>query len=128
MTHDHGQQQWIVGAVETDTYKKRFDIIPVRNQYNLEIFVNNHIEPGTIIVSDGWSGYRFLDDANMSVWEHKVFNHGAGNFGRGQYSISHIEHTWNHIKQEIMQIYGSLPNQNFVYFLREAEFVKIFLN
>ena len=71
MTHDHGQQQWIVGAVETDTYKKRFDIIPVRNQSNLEIFVKNHIEPGTIIVSDGWSGYRFLDNADTSVWEHK---------------------------------------------------------
>ena len=122
MTHDHGQLQWIVGAVETDTYKKRFDIIPVRNQSNLEIFVKNHIEPGTIIVSDGWSGYRFLDNADTSVWEHKVFNHGAGNFGLGQYSTSHIEHTWNHIKQEIRQIYGSIPNQNFVYFLREAEF------
>ena len=33
-----------------------------------------------------------------------------------------ILNTWNHIKQEIRQIYGSIPNQNFVYFLREAEF------
>ena len=88
----------------------------------MEIFVKDHIEPGTIIISDGWSGYRILDNAQTSVYEHKVFNHVTGNFDRGQYSISHIEHTWNHIKQEIRQIYGSILNQNFVYFLREAEF------
>ena len=104
MTHDLGQQQWIVGAVETDTYKKRFDIIIVRNQSNLEIFVKNHIEPGIKIVSDGWSGYRFLDNEDTSVLEHKLFNHGGGNFSRGQYSAIHIEHSCNHIKQEIRQI------------------------
>ena len=37
MTHDHVLQQWIVRSVETDTYKKIFDIIPVRIQANLEI-------------------------------------------------------------------------------------------
>ena len=71
--------------IETETYKIRFDIIPVRNQSNFEIFVKNHIEPGTIIVSDGWSAYKFLDNTDMSLLEHKVFNHGVGNFGRGHF-------------------------------------------
>ena len=121
MTHEHGIQQWVVGAIETDTYRLRIDIIPERNQNNLKIFVNNHIVPGTTIVTDGWAGYRFLDNDDTSVREHQIHNHGAGDFGTDQYSTSHIEHTWNNIKQEIKVIYGSLPNQNFIYFLREAE-------
>ena len=52
MKHDHRVQQWVVDVVDTETYKMRFDIILIRNQANLEIFVNNHIEPGTLIVTD----------------------------------------------------------------------------
>ena len=99
MTHEHGAQQWVVGEVETDTYKKRFDIIPIRNQENLKIFVKNHIEPGTIIVADGWSGYRFLDNDETSVWENKVFNHGREILG------------WVYIAQVILNIYGIISNR-----------------
>ena len=55
------------------------------------------------------------------MWDHQIHNHGAGDFGIGQYNASHIEHIWNNIKKEIKVIYGSLPNQNFIYFLQEAE-------
>ena len=93
MMHENGKQQWVVGAVETSSYKMRFDIIEERNMQNLEIFCNNHIEPGTLVVTDGWSSYRFLDNPYSSVWEHEIHNHGAGDFGYGERSTSHIEHT-----------------------------------
>ena len=112
----------MVGPFETDTYKIRLDILPIRNSNNLSIFVKNHILLDTVIVTDGWSGYSFLDDQENSVWEHEVHHHRAGDFGYGSHSTSHIEHTWNSLKQEIKLIYGSLHNTNFVYFLREAEF------
>ena len=100
----------------------RFDIIEERNMQNLEIFCKNHIEPGTLVVTDGWSGYRFLDNPDSSVWEHDIHNHGAGDFGFGERSTSHIEHTWNNIKQEIKIIYGSVPHKNIIYFFQEAKF------
>jgi hypothetical protein len=103
--------------------KMRFDIIPIRNQANLEIFVNNHIEPGTLIVTDGWKRYRFLDNNNTSVWEHKLYIHGRGQFGYGKKSTSHIEDTWDNLKQEIKSLFGSLPNRNFIYFLGRENFV-----
>ena len=56
MMHENGKQQWVVGAVETSSYKMRFDIIEERNMQNLEIFCNNHIEPGTLVVTEDWSG------------------------------------------------------------------------
>ena len=68
------------------------------------------------------SGYSFLDDKENSVWENDVYHHEAGDFGYGSHRSSHIEHTWNNLKQENKLIYGSLPNTNFVYFLGEAEF------
>ena len=70
----------------------------------------------------GGSGYRFLDNPNSFVWDHEIHNHGAGDFGYGERSTSHIEHTWNNIKQEIKLIYGSIPHKNFIYFFREVEF------
>ena len=83
MTHEHKVQLWVVGAVDTEIYKMRFDIIPIRNQAHLEIFVNNHIEQGNFIVTDGWKLYRFLDNNDTSVWEHEVYIHGRGQFGYG---------------------------------------------
>ena len=38
-THDHGIQQWVWGLLIPQTYKIGFDLIPIRNQANLENFV-----------------------------------------------------------------------------------------
>lgn len=67
----------------------------------MERFINNHIAPGTIIDTDGRSDYRFLHNDNTSVFEHQILHHGASDFRLGRYRTSHIEHTWNNLKQEI---------------------------
>jgi len=97
------------------------DILPARNSHNIEIFVKNHILPGTTIVTDGWAGYNFLDNEE-SVWPHEIYNHGAGNFGIGAHSTSNIEQTWGHIKNMIKNIYNIIPKDNYRYFIRECEF------
>ena len=79
IVHINGEQKWLVGAIETISRKIRIDILPERNSLNLEIFVKNHILPGTTIVTDGWAGYNFLDNEE-SVWPHEIYNHGAGIF------------------------------------------------
>ena len=103
IVHINGEQKWLVGAIETVSRKIRLDILPERNSQNLEIFVKNHILPGTTIVTDGWAGYNFLDNEE-SVWPHEIYNHGAGNFGYGAHSTSNIEHTWAHLKNMIKNI------------------------
>ena len=90
------------------------DIIKSRNANTLEIFMKNHIAPGTIIPTDICSGYTFLD-RDDSVWEHETYNHGAGNFGQGYHSTSNIEQTWAHIKNEIKNLYNILPKDNYIY-------------
>lgn len=61
----------------------------IRNSTNLEIFVKNHVEAGTTIVTDGWAEYFFLESDN-SVWPHEIYNHRVGNFVLGTHSTSHI--------------------------------------
>ena len=100
---DNNQQIWIVGAKETLSNKFRLDIINTRNAVNLKIFVENHIEPGTKIVTDGWAGYSFLDDSENSVYECEIHNHGAGDFGFGLSSTSHIENILANIKIKLNQ-------------------------
>ena len=73
-------------------------------------------------MTDGWSGYSFLDNADFSVWEHETHNHGAGDFGFETHSTSHIENLWSNLKYQIKSIYNKIPNKNFIYFLRESEF------
>ena len=82
-----------MGAIETVSKKKRFDIIPHRNSANLKLFAMNHILPGTHISHDGWAGYNFWGDDELLCSE-EVHNHGGGDFGVGDHSTSNIEHTW----------------------------------
>lgn len=101
MTHEHGIQQWVVGSVETDTNSLGIDIIPERNHKNLKIFINNHIDPGTIIVTDAWRKFQFLNNDDTSVLEHQIYHQREGDLGIGRYSISHIKHIWSNLKQEM---------------------------
>lgn len=119
--HEGHTQIWLVGGIYATSKALRMDIIPERNATNLEIFVKNHIEPGSNINHEGWMGYSFLDNDN-SVWTHKTHMHGTGQFGYGLHSSSHIEQIWGQIKQIIKKIYTIFPKVGYIYYIREAEF------
>ena len=113
--HDElNQQIWLVGGIETVTLKLRLDIINNKNSTNLEIFMKNYIESGIIILTDGWTGYSFLDRED-SVWKHEIYNHGHGQFRVGLHSTSNIEHTWAHLKMKL-KIY-------IIYFLKKIIYI-----
>ena len=77
---ENNNQIWIVKNKGTTSKRFRLDIIKRCNSENLQVFVENHFEAGTKRVTDGWSSYSFLDNANFSVWEHETHNQGAGDF------------------------------------------------
>jgi len=47
--------------------------------------------------------------------------HGGGDFGYSFHSTSYIEGLWAEIKKLMMKIYGIIPMNNFIYYLREIE-------
>lgn len=81
--NDMGKLQWVVGDIDTTTKEIRLDVIYERNMSNLKIFIQNHIEPDSNIIHDGWRRYRFLTNDNESIWTHEEYNHDGGNFGLG---------------------------------------------
>ena len=40
----------------------------------------------------------------------------------GSHSTRHIEGVWGTLKQKITKLYGKIPDDNFILFLRETEF------
>ena len=62
----------------------------------------------------------FISGKNELIFKHRSDVHG--DFGIGTDSTSHIEQLWAHLKNIIKNIYHTIPNENFVLFLRESEF------
>ena len=118
--HDSFGQIWVVGAVDTTLKNIRMDIIRNRTASNIETFINNHFKEDSHFTHDGALWYNFLSD-NIN-YTHERHNHGAGDFGYGKHSTSHIEALLAELKKEFFTIYGLIPSKNFIYFLREIEF------
>lgn len=117
-----GQKLWIIGAKNNTTNNIRLDIFKSRTEDDCKIFIFNHIKPNNTIITDGWPSYNFLNN-NDSNYVHEVHAHGPnGNFGFGAHSTSIIEGAWGTIKSIIKRIYGYIPADNFILFLREVEF------
>lgn len=112
---------WVVGIIQTSTKKICFEVTFERDAEKWKNIIAKHVVPGNCIVTDAWTGYRWID-INDLCYVHAVHNHGHGNFGHGQESTSYIEQVWSKLKYIIKNIYYSIPNSHFILFLREAEF------
>ena len=116
----NGEKIWIIGAKNNETSKIRIDVFKSRNQDDMKTFIYNHIRENITITTDRWSAYNFLDDSN---YNHEVHIHGPHwNFGFRLHSTSLIEGILGTLKNKITKIYNCIPADNFILFLREAEF------
>ena len=121
-THVNNEQIWVIGIINTsDKTQFRCNYSKIRNTDYLKAFIEKYIKAGNCIISDGWSGYNFLNDEN-SGYHHISYNHGAGNWGVGEYSTSHIESMWAYLNKSIKKIYYSIPSKGFYYFLKQEAF------
>ena len=119
-THNlKGEQIWVIGCVNNSTKDFRVEAVCNRNSETLKGFITSYIDRGNKIITDGWQGYSFLSHLNGYEWE--VHNHGAGDFGFGLSSTSHVEALWHQLKSKLKKLYNSIPSINFLLFLREAE-------
>ena len=120
-THIDGVQHWLIGLLNTGTNDLRIEVATDRREETLKAIIENHIGKGNYIISDAWQGYSFLNAPN-SGYEHHIYNHSRGNFGRGIDSTSRIESIWAELKSDLKKIYKTIRSTNFIYFLREIEY------
>ena len=111
---------WVIGAINTYSKKLRLELLFIRDSNTLKKFIYTHIKPRNCIVSDLWDGYMWL--GTDGIYHHSVRKFGHSDFGYGYESTSHIESVCGNLKNIIKRIYYPIPNNNFVLFLKEAEF------
>lgn len=96
---------WVVGGVER-TEQRRVFLVPVedRSRVTLERIIRSHVAPGSIINTDLWKGYGFLDKDES--YEHGTVNHSK-NFKNPETGVhtNTIEGTWSGLKQCIEKRY-----------------------
>lgn len=86
-----GESVWVLGVINNqDKNAFRLEATTKRNSETLKLFIKKYIGKGNTIISDGWTGYVFLDSDN-SEYLHDTHNHGHGDFGFGLNSTSSIE-------------------------------------
>ena len=119
VTDENNNQIWVIGAVDNISKNFRVDISFKRNESVLKEFIIAHMERGNKIITDGWAGYSFID--HLEGYTREVHIHGESDFRYGINSISHIESIWSQLKSGIKSIYYIIPHQNFLFYLREAE-------
>ena len=126
--HKDGKQLWLLGAVNNNTKSFRIEATFSRDTETIKKFINKFIEKGNTIITDHWMSYNYLDAAN-SGYSHIKHNHGAGPFGFGIQSISHIESIWSQIMLKIKATYNTIPikifstllgKQNIKYYLKNV--------
>ena len=119
VTDANNNQIWVIGDVDNISKDFRVDISFKRNESILKEFIITHIESVNKIITYGWTGYSFI--VHLEGYTREVHINGASNFGYGINSTSNIESIWSQLKSVIKSIYYIIPHQNFLFYLREAE-------
>ena len=102
----------VIGAIEADTGRIRLAIIPDREQETLEGFVQDNIEPGSVVVTDYWLGYIGLNDLG---YDHFPFNHSRGEFTH----TNQIESLWAEIKKHMRREQNNILTRKLSLVLQE---------
>lgn len=85
---------WVVGGID-DTGRVFMEITERRNRQVLSDIIRRNVAPGSIVVTDGWGGYRDVQDDYLHqvvIHEHQFVN------GEG-YHTNRIEGTWSACKR-----------------------------
>lgn len=76
-------------------------IIPNASSFVLKEVIYGLVNPGSIIVTDGWKGYKGLSKDYI----HKVVDHAKGVYVKDGYHTNGIEGFWSHLKRGIIGVY-----------------------
>ncbi|MCL5094288.1 MAG: IS1595 family transposase [Patescibacteria group bacterium] len=108
-------QAIVMGAVDSTFTNLRLEVIPDREQDSIEKFLEIHIEPTSLIVSDAFSSYF---DIGFMGYNHLIENHSKGRF---QETVP-IERVWGLFKTSITRSYHHIHKEKLPEYLVEFQF------
>lgn len=89
---------WVVGGVERTPERRVFlVVVENRNAETMRDIITRHVRGGSIIYTDMWRGYNWIDDSDR--YQHHTVNHSI-HFRDPQTGVhtNTIEGTWNGVK------------------------------
>ncbi|XP_049281627.1 uncharacterized protein LOC125769372 [Anopheles funestus] len=90
-------QVWVVGGICRETREIFLELVEQRDAATLHRIINQHVAPGTTIVTDGWRAYNGIDQHGFI---HETINHSQ-NFVDPSDPFVHtqnIENLWRWVK------------------------------
>lgn len=114
---------WVFGGIERESGKCFMVVVQDRAAATLEQLIEEHILPGTHIMSDGWRGYRNVSLLRNGVYDHSVVIHEryfVDPIDRENHT-QNCENMWMRAKRKLKRQFGTsdalFPSylQEFVY-------------
>jgi len=115
--HARGQKVWIFGLVERDTNRMKLFPVDKRNSDILIKLIQENVEQGSTIYSDGWAAYKSLNSLGYKhyIVEHKhTFKQVCKDPTTGNIFTVHtntIEGCWKHAKAHFRRMNGTKLQQ-----------------
>lgn len=100
------QEQWIVGGID-ESGNVFMKITTIRNAQTLTDIILEWVQPGSIIWTDSWKGYRKLDEHG---YLHQTVNHTKEFVTEDGVHTNRIEATWGACKRKFAHIRNKRPN------------------
>lgn len=110
-----GNQALVMGAVDRTFTQLRLEIIPDLEQDSIEKFLDNHIEPSSLITSDGLPSYFSIGDLGYG---HDFEIHEKGRFEK----TVPIERIWGLFKTFLTRSYHHIRKEKLSEYLVEFQF------
>ncbi|KAK2961933.1 putative transposase [Blattamonas nauphoetae] len=94
---------WMIGgAVKNQPDQFFFEMVDSRTQSSTKDVIMRHIEPGSIINTDGWSGYDWIGtDKSQTFTRQKVIHKHNEWVGPDGATTNHIEAKWRMVRHSI---------------------------
>ena len=97
------------GGVERESGKCFLVEVPDRRAVTLQALIEEHILPGSHIVSDGWAAYANVNQIRHGIYEHSVVVHQQ-NFvdpTNDQVHTQNVENMWMRAKRKLKRQFGT---------------------
>lgn len=114
-----GKRGWVLGMHDFNSQEIRLFQLNDRSEESIRSLIEENVEPGSVIVHDGWASYSFLN--NNEKYYNVEHIHGNFDWGFGEESTSQIESEWSYLKRSMLSLYNTFPSSKSIGFLREIE-------
>lgn len=100
---------WVFGGIEREGGRCFLIEVLNRRADTLEVCIEEHILPGSHIVSDEWAAYANIEWTGHGIYEHSVIVHQQNLVDPSNASVDtqNIENMWMCAKQKLKRQFGT---------------------